>query len=103
MRTLAQFVGVLLVVGFIGAYFWWIIAAAAVAGLAWLAVRWYRGARALAADLAAHNAELAARADQHHAWVLQGDERGVYGPHGAQLMHYIRSDDHPTRDSSSVS
>ena len=27
MRLLAQFVGVLLLVGFIGAYFWWIFAA----------------------------------------------------------------------------
>ena len=24
-------------------------------------------------------AELAARADQQHAWAMQGDERGVYG------------------------
>jgi hypothetical protein len=38
MRLLAQFVAVLLLVGFVGAYFWWIVAAAAVAGLAWLAV-----------------------------------------------------------------
>jgi hypothetical protein len=34
MRLLAQFVAVLLLVGFVGAYFWWIVAAAAVAGLA---------------------------------------------------------------------
>ena len=32
MRLLAQFVGVLLLVGFVGAYFWWIVAALAVAG-----------------------------------------------------------------------
>ena len=30
MRLLAQFVAVLLLVGFVGAYFWWIVAAAAV-------------------------------------------------------------------------
>jgi len=29
MRLLAQFVAVLLLVGFVGAYFWWIVAAAA--------------------------------------------------------------------------
>jgi hypothetical protein len=46
MRTLCQFVGVLLVLAFIGTYFWWLIIAAAVAGLAWLVVRWYRAARA---------------------------------------------------------
>ena len=85
MRTLAQFVGVLLLVGFVGAYFWWIIAAAAVAGFAWLAVRWYRAAQAQAAEFAARNAELAARADQEHRWVLQGDERGVSGQYPAAL------------------
>jgi hypothetical protein len=37
MRLLAQFVAVLLLVGFVGAYFWWIVAAAAVAGLACMA------------------------------------------------------------------
>jgi len=40
-------------------------------------------------------AELAARADQH-AWVMAGDERGVYGPDGAELMHYIYSAGAPT-------
>ena len=49
MRTLCQFVGVLLVVAFIGTYFWWLIVAAAVAGLAWLVVRWYGAARVQAA------------------------------------------------------
>ncbi|HME49036.1 hypothetical protein [Mycobacterium sp.] len=44
------------------------------------------------ADALAHrNAEIAARADQQHNWVMQGDDRGVYGPEGARLMHHIRS------------
>ncbi len=29
------------------------------------------------------------RADQQHNWVLQGDDRGIYGPEGAELMHYL--------------
>ena len=33
--------------------------------------------------------ELAARADQQHNWEMQGDDRGIYGPQGADLMHYI--------------
>ncbi|MFL6086139.1 MAG: hypothetical protein ACJ74F_23660 [Mycobacterium sp.] len=45
MRLLARFVAVLLLVGFVGAYFWWIVAAAAVAGLAWLLVDHRRGGR----------------------------------------------------------
>ena len=32
---------------------------------------------------------LAARADQQHNWVLQGDDRGIYGTEGAKLMHYL--------------
>ena len=32
-----------------------------------------------------------ARADQQHNWVMQGDDRGTYGPRGSDLMHYIES------------
>jgi predicted RNA-binding protein with PUA-like domain len=34
-------------------------------------------------------AQIAARADQQHNWVMQGDDRGVYGADGARLMHFI--------------
>ena len=73
MRTLAQFIGVLLLVGFVGAYFWWIVTAVTVAGLAWLAVRGYRAAQAEAARDARRRAALVARADQQHAWMMAGD------------------------------
>jgi hypothetical protein len=47
------------------------------------------------ADLrAAHRAAVRMRADQQHSWVLQGDDRGIYGPEGAELMHYL----YPERD-----
>ena len=36
-------------------------------------------------------AELAARADQQHEWVMAGDDRGIYGPEGAKLMHVIEA------------
>jgi len=35
-------------------------------------------------------AAVAARADQQHNWVMQGDHRGVYGIDGATLMRVIR-------------
>jgi hypothetical protein len=83
MRLLAQFVAVLLLVGFVGAYFWWIVAAAAVAGLAWLAARAYPVARAEFETDARLRAEqaiaLIRRADQQHALVMVDDDRGVYG------------------------
>jgi hypothetical protein len=80
MRTLSQFVGVLLIVGFVGAYFWWIVAVVAVVGLTWLAARAYPIARAeFEANTqrrACRAAEVVRRADQQHAWVLAGDDRG---------------------------
>jgi hypothetical protein len=32
---------------------------------------------------------VAARADQQHDWVLQGDDHRIYGTEGAELMHYL--------------
>jgi hypothetical protein len=78
MRLLARFVAVLLLVGFVGAYFWWIVA-----GLAWLAVRAYPVARAEFEADARRRAERAIAliqpADQQHALVMADDDRGVYG------------------------
>ena len=82
MRTLGQFIGVLLLVGFIGAYFWWIVAILAVVAFAWMAQRAFREMEAAEAR---RRAAMAARADQQHAWVLQGDDRGVYGQYPAAL------------------
>jgi hypothetical protein len=76
---MGQLLSVLLLVGFVGAYFKW-IALAVVAYLAW---RW--GQRAWVrhcADADAWTAEqkaIAKRADQQHAWTLAGDPRGTYG------------------------
>ena len=35
------------------------------------------------------NAAIAARAEQQHSWVMRGDDRGIYGMQGAQLMRFI--------------
>jgi hypothetical protein len=56
-----QFIGILSLIGFVGAYFWWIVAAVAAV---LLTRRTIRTAQAQAAELAAHNAELLERADQ---------------------------------------
>jgi hypothetical protein len=44
MRTVGQFIGVLLLIGFVGACFWWIIAIAAVALLPAASNRFYAAA-----------------------------------------------------------
>jgi hypothetical protein len=83
--------GVLLVIGLVIKFIWWIIGAAALVGLFYLvqAIVWENRKRGDA--LARHHAEIAARADQQHHWILAGDARGIYGPVGAELMRDIRT------------
>jgi hypothetical protein len=84
-RLLAQFICTLVVVAVLFHFIWWIAAAAGLFALVGvlLAAGFYMADRvdAKAARLAA----LRARADQQHRWVLQGDERGVYGQYPASL------------------
>lgn len=71
--------------------FWWIVGAIALVGLFFLARAITRENRKRRDAYARHCAEIAARADQQHNWVMEGDDRGFYGPEGAELMHYIHS------------
>lgn len=74
-----QLFSVLLLVGFVVAYFKWIAAAVA----SYIAYRWARTAwvrHCAAADAWEREQKaIAARADQQHAWALGGDPRGTYG------------------------
>jgi hypothetical protein len=78
---------VLLLVGFVAKFWWLILAAVGVValfvGLAWLAF-----CAAVRID-ARHEerAALVARADQQHASVLAGDDRGVYGDYRPQSFY----------------
>jgi hypothetical protein len=77
--------GSVAIVGGVNRYAWLILAVVAAVALLWLL--WFavwldrrltmrdatRAARAAAL------AAVAARADQQHAWVLAGDDRGIYG------------------------
>ena len=78
-RLLAQLVGTLLLVGFV-LKFWWLTVLTVVVVVA---VRWGPGMhRRYQAAVAAERrrvAQLGARADEQHRWVLAGDDRGVYG------------------------
>jgi hypothetical protein len=68
---------------------WWIVGAAALVGLFFVGravVRWH-GRRS--AEHARYREGLAFRADQQHRWVLRGDDRGIYGVEGAELMRYL--------------
>ena len=80
MRTVvAQFIGVLLLVGFVGAYFWWIVAILAAVAFVWTTQRAFREIAAEEVSEARRQAALIRRADQQHRWTLAGDPRGIYG------------------------
>ena len=85
----ASVIGVLFIVGLIIKFIWWIIGAAALVGLFYLIRAILRANARQRATLAQRMDELAARADQQHNWATQGDDRGIYGPQGADLMHYF--------------
>lgn len=86
---LGGLLGLLLLIGIIIKFIWWILGAAALVGLCFLVRATLREYREQADAKAAHRAALVARADQQHNWVLQGDDRGIYGTEGAELMHYL--------------
>ncbi|MDY6998625.1 MAG: hypothetical protein SW019_18665 [Actinomycetota bacterium] len=80
---------VLLVVGLVVKYFWWIAAGAGLVGLFFAGralVRHLEERRELAAEA---RAALQRRADRQHRWMLSGDSRGVYGPDGAAVMRAV--------------
>jgi hypothetical protein len=82
-------VGVGLILWVIVQLVWLIVAAAALIGLFFLVRAIARDNRRRAELRAAYRAAVAARADQQHNWVLRGDDRGIYGVAGAELMHYL--------------
>lgn len=81
--------GLALIIWIIVKLIWWILGAAVLVGLYFVVRAIVRESRRRATLAAAHRDALAARADQQHQWVLQGDDRGIYGTQGAELMHYI--------------
>lgn len=81
--------GLLFLIGLVITYYWWFIAAGAAVGCFFAIralVRHVRERRAVAARRAE---ELAYRAERQHRWARRGDNRGVYGVEGAELMGFI--------------
>lgn len=79
MRTLTSFFGMLMLIALIIRLIWWILGVAALVVLFCAVRAQLRTARTRADADARRAAQIAARADQQHRWVLRGDERGVYG------------------------
>ncbi len=81
--------GLLLLIGIIIKFIWWIAGAVALVAafvIGRAIVLWYDERCAVQAR---YRDGLVARADQQHNWVMRGDERGIYGTEGAKLMHYL--------------
>ena len=79
----------LLIVGFIIKYIWWVVGAGALVGLFFVgraAAREMQKRRELAEERAA---ELQRRADRQHRWMLAGDPRAIYGQKGADAMRKV--------------
>jgi hypothetical protein len=81
--------GLLFIIALIIKYIWWIIGALAVMTTLYVGRELLRRHNAALAERRRLNAQIAARADQQHSWVLGGDARGIYGEQGAELMRYI--------------
>jgi beta-lactamase regulating signal transducer with metallopeptidase domain len=79
MRTLTSFFGVLMLIALIIRLIWWILGAAVLVVLFYVVRAQLRASRARAEADARRAAQIAARADQQHRWILRGDERGIYG------------------------
>ena len=78
-----------LAIWFVVKFIWWIVAGLALVAGFYLVRAILRAEQARRAAFTAYCAEIAARADQQHEWVLSGDDRGIYGPTGAALMREI--------------
>lgn len=85
----AGLLGLALIIWVIIKLIWVIAWAAALVGLYFVGRAMVREARRRADLRAADRAAVGFRADQQHRWVLRGDDRGIYGAEGAQLMHYL--------------
>jgi nitrate/nitrite transporter NarK len=79
MRALASFFGILLVLALIIKLICWILGVIVIVVPFRVVRAQARAAQAQREAAVRRAAQLAARADQQHRWVLRGDARGVYG------------------------
>ena len=74
-----RFLGFLLLVGFVCAYFSWILTAVIVVAAVMYGRHWWDTECERTAQLRAEHQAIAKRADQQHSWTLAGNPRGTYG------------------------
>ncbi len=79
MRSLGSLIGFLFIVGLIIKFIWWILGAIALVLLFFVMRSIVRSERAVREANARRCAELVAHAEEQHRWILEGDDRGIYG------------------------
>ena len=79
MRGFGSLFACLFVVALIIKFIWWILGAIAIVALFYLVRAIVRAHRAARLAHEKRCAEVASRAEQQHRWVLEGDDRGIYG------------------------
>ena len=79
----------LLVVGLIIKYIWWVAGAGALVGLFFVGRPVARGVQERRELAERQEAELQRRADRRHRWMLAGDPRAIYGEKGADAMRKV--------------
>lgn len=87
--AVAAVFGVLLLVGVVITYYWFFIAAGTAVGLFFAVRALIRREQERRLAAAREAEEIAYRAERQHRWAQRGDDRGVYGVEGAELMHSI--------------
>jgi uncharacterized membrane protein len=80
----------LMLVALIIRLIWWIFAAAALVVLFYAVRAQMRATRGRAEADARRAAQIAARADRQHRWVLRDDERGIDGDYLVADLFYQR-------------
>lgn len=68
-------------------WLWWLFAAVAVFVAFRVSVAWFGRAQSAQQCERKRCADIAARADQQHAWTLAADTRGTYGEFPAVQLH----------------
>jgi hypothetical protein len=79
----------LLVVGFIIKFIWWIVGAAALVGLFFVGRALVLQAQERRELVAERELDLKLRADRQLRWTIAGDSRAVFGPDGASATHAV--------------
>ncbi|MBU8825415.1 hypothetical protein KL859_21400 [Mycolicibacterium goodii] len=82
----------LVVIGLIIKYIWWILGGLAIVTAFFIIRALVRVHHEAVAERNRLHATIARRAERQHKWVLEGDYRGIYGSEGAEFMRYVERD-----------